>query len=1015
MSYDPTKIEKKWQKAWEKAGIFNAKEEKGKDKFYGLIEFPYPSGDGLHVGHPRGYTALDIVCRKRRMEGQSVLFPIGFDSFGLPTENYAIKTKTNPKEVTEKNIKTFTSQLKSLGFSFDWTRAISTSDPEYYKWTQWIFIQLFKKGLAHKIKQNINWCISCKIGLANEEVVGGACERCGGEVIKKEKEQWVLRITQYADRLIDDLKCVDYLERIKDQQINWIGRSEGARINFEIRNLKSKTNLKSKNQISKVLLATNNKAKLRRIKKLIKISGFDIEIVIPSELGLKERSPKEGGALLDNAKEKALMYRDQTDLPILGYDAGLFIRDERIDPAKVKRNALLGKKENELKQEEIAQLMIDFYMKIVEKNGGQVDAHWRDVSALSFKDGTIRTDKSSRYITITDKQAGVKIDPYMPLRSFYKSKDTGKYSALQTDKEELIELKPYTDSLYRLLGGKEHLEVFTSRPDTIYGATFMVVSPEHPVIKNNKISIDSYDQIQKYVKEANKKTDRTEKEKTGVEIKGIKAINPANKKEVPVFVADYVSMDYGTGAIMAVPAHDQRDFEFAKKYNLEIVPVIKSKDFELPEELLEASSDEGTSINSPELNGLEALDAIKKATKLFGVSEINYHLRDWVFSRQRYWGEPIPLIYCEKCGWQPVDEKDLPVKLPEIKDFVPTDEGDSPLAKLDSFVNTKCPNCGGKAKRETDVMPNWAGSNWYFLRYADAHNDKKLASADKLKYWTPVDWYNGGMEHTTLHLLYSRFIYKFLYDIGSVPKECGVEPYKKRTAHGMILGEGGIKMSKSKGNVINPDDYVNEYGADTVRMYEMFMGPFDQAIPWEGKSVIGVYRFLSRVWDLFEKIDDKFEDSEEVLRGLNKTIKKSSEDIEEMKFNTAVSQQMTFLNILEKEKNVSRETYGKLLTILSPFAPHMTEELWQRLGHKNFLSTQPWPEYDKKLLKEDKFNLVVQINGKVRATIEVKVGLSESDAKELALSSSRILGWMNGKETIKTIYIKDRLINFVVR
>jgi len=686
-----------------------------------------------------------------------------------------------------------------------------------------------------------------------------------------------------------------------------------------------------------------------------------------------------------------------------------------------------------LSQKKIAGLMIEFYIKIASDNsGGEVDAHWQDVSVLSFKDGTIKTGKCNREITITDKQADVEIDPYMPLRAFYKSKDTGKYSLEQTDEEELIELKPYTDSLYRLLSGKEYLKVFTTRPDTIYGATFMVISPEHELIKSlesknldGRIEISNVADVKKYIKEASKKDNRTEKvdprstsfglEKTGIEVKGIKVINPANKKEISIFVADYVSMDYGTGAIMAVPAHDQRDFEFAKKYELEIAPVIKPSDSELSEKLPEAFQVEGVSINSRELDGLETSEAIKKAIKLFGKKETNYHLRDWIFSRQRYWGEPIPLVFCEKCGWQPVDEKDLPVRLPEIKDFIPTDDGDSPLAKVDSFINTKCPNCGDVAKRETDVMPNWAGSNWYFLRYADSHNDKQLASSKKLSYWTPVDWYNGGMEHTTLHLLYSRFIYKFLYDIGTVPKECGVEPYKKRTAHGMILGEGGMKMSKSKGNVINPDDYVKEYGADTVRMYEMFMGPFDQAISWEGKSVIGVYRFLSRIWDLFDRASKETEDSKEVLRELNKTIKKTGKDIEGMKFNTAVSQLMTFLNVLEKQKSVSVKTYKKLLIILSPFAPHITEELWQKLGYKDFISTQPWPEYDEKFIKEDKFNLIIQINGKMRETIETSIGTSEEDAKELALSSSKILGWTNGKEILKIIYIKDRLINFVVR
>ncbi len=769
------------------------------------------------------------------MQGYNVLYPIGFDSFGLPTENYAIKKKVSPKIITKKNIANFTRQLKSMGLSFDWDRSFSTSDPEYYKWTQWIFLKLFEHNLAYKAKKEINWCTKCKIGLANEEVVGGVCERCGGEVIKKEKEQWILKITKYADRLIDDLKQVDYLDRIKEQQINWIGRSEGARIKFQISN--DKLQIKSKTQN---------------------------------------------------------------------------------------------------------------------------------------------------------------------------------------------------------LNNQEFLEVFTTRPDTIYGATFLVFSPGHEFIPNNESRIKNYKEVKQYIEETEKesilnKTNQN-KDKTGIQIKGIKAINPATKKEIPIFVADYISMDYGTGAIMAVPGHDQRDFEFAKKYNLPIIKVVKPPEI-LPHSInssagiygkieedveFEFYEGEGVSINSGFLNGLETKEAIKQTVKWFkennlGRKEVNYHLRDWIFSRQRYWGEPIPLIFCERCGWQPVPEKDLPVKLPEIKDFIPTDKGDSPLAKIESFVKTKCPKCGGEAKRETDVMPNWAGSNWYYLAYA-MFGDKNFSwDKEKLKYWCPVDWYNGGMEHTTLHLLYSRFIYKFLYDIGMVPKECGSEPYKKRTAHGMILGEGGIKMSKSKGNVINPDDYVKEYGADTVRMYEMFIGPFDQAIPWEGKSVVGIERFLNRVWELQEKIKKEVEDEKRVLKELHKTIKKVSEDIEEMKFNTAISQLMICLNIFEKEKNISQNIYEKFLIILSPFAPHITEEIWHKLGHRDFIIKESWPEYDKKLIKEDTFNLIVQVNGKLRDTIEMPIGTSETEAKEKALSSSRIIGWTKDKEIKKVIFVKDKLINFVVK
>ncbi|TRZ83499.1 leucine--tRNA ligase [bacterium] len=863
--YEPDKIEKKWQKIWEKKRVFQAKKNQPKagqpraEKFYGLVEFPYPSGDGLHVGHLRSYTALDIICRKKRMQGYNVLYPIGFDSFGLPTENYAIKKKVSPKIITKKNIANFTRQLKSMGLSFDWDRSFSTSDPEYYKWTQWIFLKLFENNLAYKAKKEINWCTKCKIGLANEEVIGGVCERCGGEVIKKEKEQWILKITKYADRLIDDLKQVDYLDRIKEQQINWIGRSYGAVIKFQI------------------------------------------------------SPPKVDQSLTENSNSQ------------------------------------------------------------------------------------------------------------------------------------------------------EFLEVFTTRPDTIFGSTFLVIAPEHEFVasllkvKSQKAKVKNIEKIKDYIKKAGRNSNKAgfDLDKTGIEIKGIKAINPATKKEIPILVADYVSMDYGTGAIMAVPGHDQRDFEFAKKYHLPIIKVVKPPEI-LPHSInssagiygkieedveFEFYEGEGVNINSGFLNGLETKEAIEKTIKWLkennlGRKEVNYHLRDWIFSRQRYWGEPIPLIFCERCGWQPVPEKDLPVKLPEIKDFIPTNEGDSPLANIESFIKTKCPKCGGEAKRETDVMPNWAGSNWYYLRYCDPQNNKELADSAKLKYWMcassrrsqngkgGVDWYNGGMEHTTLHLLYSRFIYKFLYDIGAVPKECGPEPYKKRTAHGMILGESGIKMSKSKGNVINPDDYVKEYGADTVRMYEMFIGPFDQAIPWEGKSVVGIYRFLNRVWDLQEKIKKEVEDEKRVLKELHKTIKKVSEDIEEMKFNTAVSQLMICLNVFEKEKNISQDVYEKFLIILSPFAPHITEELYQffrmQNGNKKLkifksIFEEKWPEYDEKLIKEDIFNLVIQVNGKVREMIEVPIGILEKEAKEKALSSSRIIGWTKDKEIKKVIFVKDKLINFVVK
>ncbi len=808
-AYNHQKIEKKWQRYWEDNKVFEVKEDKSKPKFYGLIEFPYPSGDGLHTGHLRSNTAMDIICRKRRMQGYNVLYPIGFDAFGLPAENYAIKVGVKPQISIAKNIQTFTRQLKEAGFSFDWSRSFSTTDSDYYKWTQWIFIQMYKHGLAYKAKQSINWCTSCKIGLANEEVVNGKCERCGGEVIKKDKEQWILKITKYADRLIKDLDLVDYLERIKTQQINWIGRSEGAEIEFVI------------------------KAK------------------------------------------------------------------------QIKRES------------------VDFKLKI-----------------------------------------------------------------------------------------------FTTRPDTLFGATFMVVAPEHPLIENFKSQITNYQEVENYVIQAKKKSDleRTDlnKEKTGVEIKGVKAINPVNGKAIPVFVADYVLMSYGTGAIMAVPAHDERDWEFAKKYNLEIIEVIAGGNVE-KEAFTEI--DLGEMVNSEFLNGLKPKAAIQKMIewleeKGVGKRAVQYKLHDWIFSRQRYWGEPIPMVYCERCGWQPVPEDQLPVTLPEIDDFQPTEEGDSPLAKVESWIKTSCPKCGGQARRETDVMPNWAGSNWYFLRYCDNKNSQALAGTEELKYWIPVDWYNGGMEHTTLHLLYSRFVYKFLYDIGAVPKECGSEPYKKRTAHGMILGEGGVKMSKSKGNVINPDEYIEKYGADTIRVYEMFMGPFDQAIAWDDKGVVGVYRFLNRVWKLQAKVGRGKQESLDKI--LHQTIKKVSEDIEKMRFNTAVAQMMVLVNEMEKSKVIPQQIWEKFILILSPFAPHLSEELWQLAGHQEGLAFENWPAYDEKLIQTDELELVIQVNGKVRDKIKVSADITAQEAEKLALQSDKVKKWLNGKEPKKVIYIKGKLVSVVV-
>ncbi len=802
MAYNFKEIEKKWQEKWDKEGTFNAKDDYTMKKWYGLIEFPYPSGQGLHVGHPRSYTALDIIARKRRLQGYNVLFPIGFDAFGLPAENYAIKTNVHPKITTAQNIAHFTEQLKSLGFSFDWSRKIDTTDPEYYKWTQWIFIQLYKHGLAYKTTMPINFCTGCKVGLANEEVVNGVCERCGSPVVQKEKSEWMLKITDYAQKLIDDLDDVDFLEKIKVQQKNWIGRSEGAEVNFKIANM----------------------------------------------------------------------------------------------------------------------------------------------------------DKN--------------------------------------------------------------LTVYTTRPDTLFGATYMVISPEHPILKELENKIENLDEVQEYQKQASLKSafERSElnKEKTGVEIKGITAINPLTNKEIPIWISDYVLITYGTGAIMAVPAHDTRDYEFAKKFNLPIIQVVDGENVDLSKE---AFTDVATGklINSDFLNGLEVKDAKKTVIEYLeknkiGTKKVNYKLRDWVFSRQRYWGEPIPMVYCENCGWVPLDEKDLPLKLPEVEEFTPGENGESPLAKQTDWINTTCPHCGKPAKRETDTMPQWAGSSWYFLRYMDPHNDKELASKEALEYWSPVDWYNGGMEHTTLHLLYSRFWHKFLYDIGVVPTK---EPYQKRTSHGMILGTNGEKMSKSKGNVINPDDIVNEFGADTFRVYEMFMGPFDQVAAWSMESIRGCGKFLDRVWNMQNMLVDGDAYSKETEKMMHKAIKKVSQDIEDMKFNTSISTFMTMVNEFYKIGKINKAEFKTFLTLLNPFAPHITEELNKIAGFEADISTYAWPEYDETKTVDDEITLPIQFNGKLKATITISVDEDESSVKEKVHNA--IDSKLDGKNIIKEIYVKNKIYNIVVK
>ncbi|GKH46894.1 MULTISPECIES: leucine--tRNA ligase [Anaerotruncus] len=801
MKYDFAAIEKKWQKSWEARNVFAATDDYSKPKYYALVEFPYPSGQGLHVGHPRSYTALDIVARKRRLEGYNVLYPMGWDAFGLPTENYAIKNHIHPEKVTHDNVQRFKSQLKSLGLSFDWNREINTTDPDYYRWTQWIFLQLFKKGLAYKKEMSVNWCTGCKVVLANEEVVNGVCERCGSEVVHKVKSQWMLGITQYAQRLLDDLDTVDYIDRVKVSQRNWIGRSTGAQVDF-------------------------------------------------------------------------------------------------------------------------------------------------------------------------DTTAGDK------------------------------------------------LTVFTTRPDTLFGATYMVISPEHPYVDRWADKISNMDAVRAYQEESAKKSDfeRTElvKDKTGVMLEGVRGINPVNNAEIPIFISDYVLMSYGTGAIMAVPAHDTRDWEFAKKFGLPIVEVVKGGN--VNEEAF-TDCETGVMVNSGMLDSLSVEEAKKKITAWLaengkGEPKVNFKLRDWVFSRQRYWGEPIPIIHCDHCGYIPLDESELPLRLPEVDSYEPTENGDSPLAAMDDWVNVPCPKCGAPARRETDTMPQWAGSSWYFLRYCDPHNDKTLASREALEYWMPVDWYNGGMEHTTLHLLYSRFWHKFLYDIGVVPTP---EPYAKRTSHGMILGENNEKMSKSRGNVVNPDDIIRDYGADTLRLYEMFIGDFEKSAPWSQSSIKGCKRFLERVFGLLDILAPGGEYTPELEGALHKTIRKVSEDIEAMKYNTAIAAMMSLLNDICAKGSVNHAELRTFILLLNPFAPHMTEEMWERAGFGGTVTDQKWPVFDPEKCRDAQVEIAAQVCGKIKARVMVDADAPDAELLAAVKTLPEVQAALEGKTIVKEIVVKGKLVNIVAR
>jgi len=998
MQFDHKKIDKKWQERYEAEEPFKALDDSDKEKVYHLVEFPYPSGAGLHVGHVRSYTALDIVSRKARMLGKEVLYPIGWDAFGLPTENYAIKTGRLPAEVTKENIDTFRRQLKALGIGFDWSREVDTTDPNYYKWTQWMFLQFFDAGLAYKATVPINWCLSCKIGLANEEVVAGACERCGGEVEKRDKEQWMIRITDYAERLLEGLDEVDYLPQIAKQQWDWIGKSEGCDIDFVV----------SGEGVEEIVVATGNEAKVARVKKLLGRVCAGVKVFSISDAGLEKVEVEEDGSLVENARKKAVAYIGKTDKPVLGMDTAFYIDGEEIDPLAVKRNALGGADEKDFSQEEIAEKMHAFYRKIAEKHGGDVEAYFEDASVLIFADGSERVEVNQRAVILTSEAVGER-ELYFPVRNMYKVAATGKYVADSDEEDEFVELVSLMGALRNVCAPS--LCVFTTRPDTLFGATYMVLAPEHPMV--DALTIDDQKKVvDDYVKAAGRISDRDRgdagREKTGV-FTGAYVINPVNDEKIPVWVADYVLMGYGTGAIMAVPGHDERDWAFAKKFEIDIREVVSGGDVDE-----EAYVGDGEIVNSDFLDGkpvAEAKELMMERLVEMGVgrAKVNYKLRDWVFSRQRYWGEPIPLVHCEDCGWVPVSDGELPVVLPVVEKYEPTDSGESPLAAIEEWVQTSCPACGEGARRETDTMPNWAGSSWYFLRYVDARNDEEFASKEKLAAWMPVNLYNGGMEHTTLHLLYSRFWNMFLFDRGLVPTS---EPYARRHSHGMVLAHDGLKMSKSKGNTVNPDEILEGLGADALRMYEMFMGPFEDAIPWNEQGLVGVRRFLDKVWRLQEKVSDS--EDESVTRAVHKMVKKVGEDVDGMRFNTAVSAFMICVNVIQEAGSVTKDSLVMMLTALNPFAPHVTNEMYEILGGEGLLEKSAWPVYDEGLVVDDEVTVAVQVNGKLRGKIVVRVDAAEVDVVETAKGEENVVKFLEGVDIKKTVYVKGRLVNFVV-
>jgi leucyl-tRNA synthetase len=1202
LAYNHQKIEQKWQKEWEKSQVFKIDENSGKEKKYVLDMFPYPSGAGLHVGHPEGYTATDIYSRYLRMKGYEVIHPLGWDAFGLPAENYAIKIGVHPQKSTTENIANFTKQIKSLGFSYDWDREINTSSPEYYKWSQWFFLLLYKNNLAYQKKAPVNWCESCQTVLANEQVVDGKCERCHHEVIKKDLKQWFFKVTAYADELLEGLDKLEWSPALKAMQRNWIGKSEGGEIEFQV-----KSNKFQSLDIKKLYFATGNKSKLERLKKLFEKIDASIEIEqVPDYVDVEE----DGKDAWENSLKKAEPYRGKYDVPVLSMDTAVFFSNEdQVDPLAPKRSCLGGADEKDLSQEEIAEKALEFYKSIAQKNGGEKEFYYEDFWTILYPDGEERQIKNRRDYVLTDQQAG-NLDIYFPMKNLYYSKVSGKRFFENTDEDYFKEFECQTNALKELILPKT-IKVFTTRPDTLYGATYMVLAPEHHLVQDLQSQIENFSELKKYIDLTKKKSDleRTDlnKDKSGVELKGITAINPVNGKELPIYISDYVLASYGTGAIMCVPAHDQRDFEFAQKFNLPIVDVVQSerktkvlivhglsgnskenwfpwikkeleqKDYkviipdmsdserpvlkdwlkeleqltadftaediiighslgcsatmnlvqktnlkinklflvapgteflfndegvkdtiedvfsednikftkeflsakidykrvknnvnkiyayfsdndpyisldqkkdlekvlsadykvfkdkghfnisekfnsnilEFPEiipdiiEKIKATEADGKMINSEEFNGMDSEKAQQKITKKVGGElTTQYKLRDWLVSRQRYWGAPIPIVHCEKCGAIPVPEKDLPVVLPnDVKDFRPT--GKPPLALSKEFnQNVKCPQCGGDAIREHDTMDGFVDNSWYYYRYLDPQNEKEFCAKEKIKKYMPVDTYVGGTEHAVGHLIYSRFFTKVLRDNGYLNFD---EPFLKLINQGLIMGTDGQKMSKSLGNVVNPDEVVKEYGADSFRMYEMFMGPLEDSKPWNIDGIKGLRRFLDKNWRYFSSINYGDNSNNQVTSTLHKTIKKVTEDIEGFRFNTAISSLMVCFKELSSLTNPGSELINPFLIMLATFAPHLGEEIWQKLGNKGFICQQEWPKYNEKLIVEDKINLPIQINGKLRATLEIELDISEGDLKKQILELENIQKFIEDKEVIKFIYIKNKIVNIVVK